>query len=175
MTLLRTNDMKKGEKKRTKVAFFGHFDSNNFGNESTLQAILYHLRCCQPDVEVACIGTGPEAIAASYQIEAIPISENLLAKSWLPRNPWLRLVRRIFIGIPSEPCRWVNGLMRLSRTDIVIIPGTGLLSDASGLLSWGPYNLFKWSLMAKMCGCRLFFVSVGAGPIYTTMGRWLIK
>ena len=65
--------------------------------------------------------------------------------------------------------------MRLRRTDMLIIPGTGLLTDAYGLLSWGPYNMFKWSLIAKVCRCKLLFVSVGAGPIYGTLGRCFVK
>jgi polysaccharide pyruvyl transferase WcaK-like protein len=163
------------EKKRTKIAFFGHFDSTNFGNESTLQAILHHLRCYQPDAEITCISTGPGALVASHQIEVIPISDNLLFKSWLPRNPLLRAVRRVFIGIPSEPFRWIYGLMKLRRTDVLIVPGTGLLSDAWGLTGWGPYSLFRWSLTAKICRCKLLFVSVGAGPVYGALGRWFVK
>ena len=65
--------------------------------------------------------------------------------------------------------------MRLRRTDMLIIPGTGLLTDAYGLLGWGPYNLLKWSLIAKVCRCKLLFVSIGAGPIYGTLGRWFVK
>jgi len=65
--------------------------------------------------------------------------------------------------------------MRLRRTDMLIIPGTGLLTDAYGLLSWGPYNMFKWSLIAKICRCKLLFVSVGAGPIYGALGRCFVK
>jgi polysaccharide pyruvyl transferase WcaK-like protein len=170
----RNGNMKVREKNRTKIAFFGHFDSTNFGNESTLQAILHHLRSYQPDAEVTCISTGPEATVATHAIEAIPISDALI-KSWRPRNPLLSLVRKVFIGIPSEPYRWINGLMRLRHTDVLIIPGTGLLTDAGGLAGWGPYNLFKWSLMAKSCSCKLLFVSVGAGPIYGALGRWFIK
>src|SRR5262249_8440430 len=86
-------------KKRRKIAFFGHFNKPNCGNESTLQAILHHLRHYQPDAAVICISTGPEAIIATHQIEAIPISENLLFKSWLPQNPLLRLLRKILVGI----------------------------------------------------------------------------
>jgi len=166
--------MKEREKKRKRIAFFGHFDSTNFGNESTLQAILYHLRCYQPDAEVTCISTGPEATVATHQIEAIPISERFI-KSWLPRNPLLRVARGVFIGIPSELYRWIKGLMRLRRTDMLIIPGTGLLTDAYGLLGWGPYNMLKWSLIAKVCRCKLLFVSVGAGPIYGALGRFFVK
>src|SRR5262245_34856909 len=99
-TLRKGRSMKVHEKKRMKIAFFGHFDTTNFVNESILQAILHHLRYYQPDAAVTCISTGPEATSATHQIEAIPISENLLFKFWLPRNPLLRLVRRVFIGIP---------------------------------------------------------------------------
>jgi len=166
--------MKEREKKRKRIAFFGHFNSTNFGNESTLQAILYHLRCYQPDAEVTCISTGPEATVATHQIEAIPISERFI-KSWLPRNPLLRVARGVFIGIPSELYRWITGLIRLWHTDMLIIPGTGLLTDAYGLLEWGPYNIFKWSLMAKVCRCKLLFISVGAGPIYGALGRFFVK
>src|SRR6516164_9181870 len=56
---------------RTQIAFFGHFDSTNFGNESTLQAILYHLRCFRPDAEITCISDGREAISRTRQIYAI--------------------------------------------------------------------------------------------------------
>ena len=79
------------------------------------------------------------------------------------------------IGLPSEAYRWIRCFTTLSRTDMLIIPGTGLLTDAYGLLSWGPYNLLKWSLIAKACRCKLLFVSIGAGPIYGTLGRYFIR
>ena len=75
----------KSERKQ-KIAIYGHFNSTNFGNESTLQAILYHLRCFQPDAEITCISTGPDATVAAHQIEAVPIVEKFLT-SWQPRNP----------------------------------------------------------------------------------------
>jgi polysaccharide pyruvyl transferase WcaK-like protein len=166
--------MKERESKRKKIAIFGHFDSTNFGNEVTLQAFLYHLRCFRPDAEVTCISTGPKATLAAHHIEAIPISESFV-KSWAPRNAVARILRKVCVGLPSELYRWVSGLMRLRRTDMLIIPGTGLLTDAYGLSNWGPYNLLKWSLIAKACRCRLLFVSVGAGPIYGTLGRCFVK
>jgi len=164
----------KREEKRKKIALFGHFDSTNFGNESTLQAILYHIRRLQPDAEVTCICTGPEATAATHHIEAIPIAEKFV-KSWVPRNRVTRLLRKILIGFPSEPFRWVRGIMSLRRTDMLIVPGTGLLTDAYGLLNWGPYSLLKWSLIAKLCRCKLLFLSIGAGPVYGTLGKYFIK
>jgi polysaccharide pyruvyl transferase WcaK-like protein len=165
---------KTAKKEHMTIALFGHFDATNLGNECTLEAALYHLRRCQPDAEVTCVSTGSEAIAPRHQIEAIPISERLF-KPWGSRSRLSRFVRHVVIGVPSELCRWITGFARLRHTDVVIVAGTGLLTDAYGLASWGPYNLFKWSLIAKICRCKLFFVSVGAGPIDSAVGRWLVK
>jgi polysaccharide pyruvyl transferase WcaK-like protein len=35
--------------------------------------------------------------------------------------------------------------------------------------------MFRWSVAAKLCRCKLFFVSVGAGPLYTRAGRFFVK
>src|SRR5690242_14719660 len=166
--------MKNCEKLPKRIAFFGHFGMGNFGNESTLRTILYHTRRFFPDAQLTCITTGPEDTTAIHNIEATPISETLL-KSWKPRNPLTQLIRTLSIGVTSEVCRWAKGIMVLWHTDMLIVPGTGLLTDAYGLLNWGPYNLFKWSLTAKLCRCELLFVSVGAGPIYGWFARWLVK
>jgi polysaccharide pyruvyl transferase WcaK-like protein len=166
--------MKQCQKESKKIAFLGQFNSSNFGNDSTLQAILHHLRRFQPDAKVSCISTDPEGTVATHRIEAIPFAESF-ANWWAPRNPLMRVLRKACVGLPSEAYRWVKGLIRLRRTDMLIIPGGGLLTDAYGLLGWGPYNLLKWSLIAKICGCKLLFVSVGAGPIYGTPGRWFVR
>ena len=55
------------------------------------------------------------------------------------------------------------------------MPGTGLLTDAWGVRSWGPYNSFKWSILAKLRGCKLLYVSVGAGPVHGTLARFFVK
>ncbi len=162
------------EKKGKKISFFGHFGLGNFGNESTLKAMLYHLRRLVPDAEVTCICTGPEGAAATHNITTVPISCVFL-RGWAPRHRITILLRRVFIGIPSEVYRWLKALRTLKGTDVLIVPGTGLLTDAYGLFSWGPYNMFKWSLVAKLCRCKLVFASVGAGPIYGILGRFLVR
>ena len=157
-----------------KICFFGHFGSPNFGNEITLQTFLHHVRHRLPEAKVACICTGPEALGATQKIETVPISRTF-AKPGRLRTRLARLLRRIFIGVPSELCRWLDAFKTLKGTDVLIIPGTGLLTDAYGLRGWGPYNLFKWSLIAKLRACELLFVSVGAGPLYSTLGRKFVK
>jgi polysaccharide pyruvyl transferase WcaK-like protein len=166
-------DVKKGHEIK-RICFFGHFGSPNFGNESTLLAILFHLRRLLPDAKVVCACTDPKTLVETREIETVPISREI-PKRWDPRGPLIASLRRMFIGLPSEFWRWLEALRTLRTVDMLIIPGTGLLTDAYGLREWGPYNLFKWSLIARMCGCKVLFVSVGAGPVYSALGKYFIK
>ena len=69
------------------------------------------------------------------------------------------------LGLIEEAREYVRAWRTLKGTDMFIIPGTGLLTDAFALAGWGPYGVFKWSLMAKLRRCRVIFLSVGAGPV----------
>lgn len=166
--------MSTGTPKLRRISLYGHFGAKNFGNESTLYAMLYHLRRRIPDAEIRCICTVPQTVAGDYQIAAAPMSA-VVFKFPSFRNPLARLARRLCIGVPNELYRWLDAFRMLRGTDIVIVPGTGLLTDAYGLGNWGPYGLFKWSLISKVRGCKLFFVSVGAGPNHSRLSRWLVK
>jgi polysaccharide pyruvyl transferase WcaK-like protein len=159
---------------RQKISLFGHFGAGNFGNESTLQAMLCHLRRMTPDAEISCICSAPEIVSADYKIAAVPI-RGITVKPWNLRNPVARLARKLFIGIPSELYRWLEGVITLRDADMLIVVGTGLLTDAFGVRGWGPYGTFKWSVIAKLCRCRLLFVSVGAGPLEHRTGRLFVK
>lgn len=159
---------------RTKIAFFGSFGRRNFGNEATLQAILANLRRLAPETEFTCLCTGPEGAAADYKIVTLPIRDYVV-RPWKTLNPVARWARKILVGVPSEIWRWVQGVKMLSGTAALIIPGTGLLTDAYTLFNWGPYDMLRWSVVAKLAGCKLLFVSVGAGPFYSRAGRFFVK
>jgi polysaccharide pyruvyl transferase WcaK-like protein len=158
-----------------RVAVFGPFGITNFGNESTLQALLHHLRRFDPEADVTCICIDPGEAEALHDVDAVPIAPSALVPSWTPRSRLPRFVRRITLGIVSEAHRWIRGFAQLRRTDVLVVPGTGLLTDMNGLLGFGPYSLFRWSLLARLCGCRVVFVSVGAGPLSTRTGRLLVR
>jgi polysaccharide pyruvyl transferase WcaK-like protein len=161
--------------RRRKISFFGHFGLNNFGNEATLLAVLQNLRRYVPDADVLCICTGPSSTSESHKISAVPIDNVHFKAKWFQAHGLSRLIRKIIIGLPSEGYRWIRAFRMLKDTEVLIVSGTGLLTDAFGQISWGPYALFRWSLVARMRGARLLFVSVGAGPLYTRSGRLLVK
>jgi len=167
--------LKRSKRKRNKISLFGHFGQINFGNESTLQAILYHLHRHIPDAETTCICTYPDVTTRTYNIDAVPMTGVFVKPLWLRGNPAARFLRKIIIGIPSELYRWLAAIRILKGMGMLIVPGTGLLTDVCGLSGWGPYTMFKWSLVAKLCRCKLLFVSVGAGPVYSALGKYFVK
>ena len=171
---LRNNTTQESKRRRHSVVLFGHFGAGNFGNEATLQAMLCRLRETDPDIEISCICPQPQLVAITYSIKALANREQIV-KPWNSSNPLSRMTRKVFIGIPSECYRWLKGFSALRRVDAFIVPGTGLLSDAYTCFGYGPYDMFRWSLTAKLCKCKLLFVSVGAGPLYSCFGRFFAK
>jgi polysaccharide pyruvyl transferase WcaK-like protein len=157
-----------------KVSFFGHFGSHNIGNESTLLAILSRLRSRFPESEFCCICTNPDAVVARDRIDAVPITSRA-ARIWDRDIPLARRVPMAFVGVGAELRQYTRAFRRLEGTDMLIVPGTGLVTDAFCLHHWGPYSQFKWALMAKLRRCRVLFVSIGAGPIDGALGRVLVK
>ena len=157
-----------------KVSFFGHFGSTNPGNESTLLAILSRLRTRLGDAEFHCICTEPRIAEERYGIAATAITTRE-ARLWDHDVSVLRRVPRMSVALVAELREYARAYRELTGTDVLIVPGTGLLTDAYGLAGWGPYSLFKWCLLARLRGCRVQFVSVGAGPIYGTAGRALVR
>ncbi len=157
---------------RSKICFFGIFGSGNLGNEATLCAILSNLRRIVPNAEIVCICSGPQETAAEYGISAFPIKEKPLPPL---KNPLLRALRRLFVGIPMEFYRWYRAISILKDAEMLVMTGTGMLGD----FGIGPtnlhYEIVKWSLAAKLCRCKLLFVSVGVGPIRHRVSRILVK
>jgi len=165
---------------RTRICFYGLFGQGNLGNEATLQAILHHTRRLFPHAELLCVCTDPRDASTRHDIAAVPISPRHLRKSGPAaasgsRGRLVRWLRRALIGVPREFSDWLLTFRRLIGKDVLVVPGTGFLTDASGSPFGWPYDIFKWSLVAKLCRCRLVYVGVGAGPVYRPLSRWFIR
>ena len=157
---------------RRKIALFGTFGTGNLGNECTLQAMLFNIRRRVPNAQVSCICRNPKETASTYGIRALAIREMPLRAT---NNRAWRLLRKICLGIPVELYRWFSIIKRLMGTHMLIMTGTGMLSD----YGIGPlglhYDILRWSVVAKLCQCKLLFVSVGAGPLRRPLARFFVK
>jgi polysaccharide pyruvyl transferase WcaK-like protein len=167
-----------GELKRTTISFFGNFGTQNLGNEYTLQAIIHNVRKYLPDAKVNCICTDPEDASTRHDVPASLISYRY-DKGYLSRarrdTPFIRFLRRFFVRLPLELLQWLKAFRTLKDTSMLVMTGTGMLGD----FGIGPfdlhYEILKWSVLAKLRGTKLLFVSVGAGPIAHPLSRRIVK
>lgn len=158
--------------KSQKVGLFGIFGAGNLGNECTLQAMLSNVRRYLPAAEIRCICSGPEATALEYGVSATEIRQIALRPI---SNRALRMLRRILVGVPVELYRWFKALVTLRDMDMLVMTGTGMLGDF-GIRPFDlHYDILRWSIAARVCRCKLLFVSVGVGPILHPLSRRFVK
>ena len=163
--------------KATTISFFGNFGTQNFGNEYTLQAILHNVRKYLPDAKVNCICTDPRDVSIRHGMPAFLMSSRY-ARARPARGPdhsIIRWLRRLLVRAPLELLEWFKAFRTLKGTTMLVMTGTGMLGD----FGIGPfdlhYEILKWSLLAKLRGSRVLFVSVGAGPISHPLSRRIVK
>lgn len=100
----------------------------------------------------------------------------------LRRVPALsRLARtfRSFLAMPGEALAEAAFLARsigaLRGVDCLVVGGGGQLSDDFGGTWAFPYLVLKWTVVARLAGCRVLFVSVGAGPLDAPLARRFVR
>ena len=115
----------------------------------------------------------------------VALSANLLqqAKDKLRKIPiiftLLKSIQRILHILPRcfrESLFLIQCYRSLKGVDLLLIAGSQQLIDYVGAGPWGhPYTLFKWLLIAKIAYTKVAFVSVGAGPVNSSLGKFFIK
>jgi polysaccharide pyruvyl transferase WcaK-like protein len=164
--------------KRQSITLFGNFGTQNLGNEYTLKAILHNVRKAFPNAALSCVCPGPQDASATHHIPAFQMSSRYAMPSRpgaLSKNPLVKLLRRVFVRLPLELVEWFKAFRILKGTGMLVMTGTGMLGD----FGIGPlelhYEILKWALLAKVRGCKLLFVSVGAGPLAHPVSRLIVK
>jgi polysaccharide pyruvyl transferase WcaK-like protein len=175
-----------------RIALYGNFGSGNLGNECTLRVVVEAIRERWPEAGLLCICTVPDDVQARHRLDAVRAL--IGAPAWAPGDgsqpqaPELgqirpasgatraisRALRLVFRRIPLEVVHWIKGFRLMLGVDMLIVPGTGIVSDyLCGPAGW-PYDIFKWSTLAALCRVKLVFLSIGVGPIRHPASRRLI-
>lgn len=165
---------------RPRIALFGIFGVRNLGNECTLDAMLHNVRQRLPEAGVYSICYEPEDTVRQHHLPAIPITPRPAKASAVGQASgttrlFARLLRIMFRRIPGEVLHWLAVARSLRGTDVVIMTGTGMLTDFSTNALGYPYDVFKWSLAAKLAGSKVRFVGIGVGPIHQALSRRFIQ
>jgi polysaccharide pyruvyl transferase WcaK-like protein len=156
-----------------KIAFFGIFGIHNLGNECTLQAILHNARQRLSGTDFCAISFDPADTFNRHTLPALPISYQDFTN--IRPGRLARVFRILFKRLPGELADWAKAIRALRGVNLVVMTGTGMLTDYSTTAFGFPYHVFRWALAARLAGCKVRFVGVGVGPIYERMSRQFIR
>jgi polysaccharide pyruvyl transferase WcaK-like protein len=151
----------------------GLFGTGNSGNNGSLEAMLRFLREVRPDAKITCICSAHRG-AADRVARALNVATTSLGIP-PPENGLLRTLDRLLLTLPRRIASLIHAVRRARKLDALIVPGTGILDDFGGSPFGMPLALLAWCLTVRLCGARIAFVSIGAGPIHNPISRWLMK
>ncbi len=78
-------------------------------------------------------------------------------------------------AILREPGFLFKSYRRLKGVELLLIAGSQQLNDVYGGV-WGfPYTLLKWTLLSKCTGTKIAILSVGAGPINSSISKFFFR
>jgi polysaccharide pyruvyl transferase WcaK-like protein len=180
-------------KKIKTVGLIGPFGTPNLGNEATLAAVIQNLSRLEPGINIIGFSNHTREAHYRHKIPIFPLSRQSSSEpgtpssvnakqpdkvDWKTRLQRYRAVYRLLKGIvsPALELAFLNNARRsLQGIDLLMVVGTGVVTDSWGGPRGFPYTLYKWSLMARLYKVKLAFVSVGAGPIQDFTSKRLLK
>jgi polysaccharide pyruvyl transferase WcaK-like protein len=109
----------------------------------------------------------PQALTVKARVKDLMRSQPVIG--WV-LTPALAL-RRWIERAGQEASFSFQAWRRLRDFELLVISGGGQLDD-----SWGgpwrhPFTLFRWTLLARLAGARVVFLSIGAGPLNARLSR----
>ena len=186
--------MSSGGASRT-VAVLGHYHGRNLGDDLVVETIMAAARSRIPDVKLVGISLAPWDTAERHRVRAVPIqpvaaprrnggssveaepSGSSPLRSQLRRVPGALPARRA-LASAGRLVREVPFAVRAHRllrgVDTVVVAGSGQLLDAREGPWHHPYAIFRWAMLSRLSGTRFVIPSIGAGPIYTRLGKLMI-
>jgi polysaccharide pyruvyl transferase WcaK-like protein len=185
------------------VALLTPYDGGNLGDAAIQDALIYNLRKAHPPVPLCGITLYPEKTSAVHHLPCYPLAALTIpfynasrkAKSSSPdvlgsarpktvrwrrvpvsaafsifRSPWKALQR-----IGHEIRHACQSYALLRHIDLLLIAGGGQLDEEWGG-PWGhPFALFKWTVLARLAGSSVAFLSVGACLTESRWTRFFLK
>lgn len=177
------------------IGVFGHYGNENLGDETIVAAVIQNARRHCPGAKIYCFSVNPEDSRRRHDVPSFPIARRAARAAGgagaglaggvaerVKRLPLLaaplRALRRAWwaLGaIAEEPAFIARALGAARKLDLLLVAGSGQITDGFGGAGNFPLTIFKWALLARAAGARLAFASVGAGPIRSPVSRLLLR
>jgi polysaccharide pyruvyl transferase WcaK-like protein len=187
------------------IGVLGHYGNANLGDEAIIHAVIEEIRRRWEHATLYAISNRPADTAWRHLVPAVSIhtGELLEAGEGAPhvprvsmspgtgrkagpvglwRLPALRMARRgaarivhAVAWIGAEALSAWRSFRQVRRFDLLLIAGSNQMLDNFGGAWEFPYINLKWSILARLAGCRVAWISVGAGPLDSPLGRRFVR
>jgi polysaccharide pyruvyl transferase WcaK-like protein len=176
-----------------KIGLLDHMGYGNLGDAASQDVAIANIKKRLPEAQLVGFSFVPADTTARHGIPCYPIrwwypsSANTEApaagrngakqglKSVLKRIPLLSGFAKSILECGRDAKFWVSSYKAVSGLDILVISGGGQLSDLWRGPWSHPYAIFRFCLLAKLAGKKLYFLNVGAGPLDHWLSKWFAK
>ncbi len=128
------------------------------------------------------VGELPWARAEQFDAVERATDASVSLKGFLKRLPVVAPIARLLVRTARataslfQEARFVyRSAAYLRRFDLLVVAGSNQFLDNFGGPLGFPYDLLKWSLLARITRTPLAFVSVGAGPLESRLSRFMVR
>lgn len=127
-------------------------------------------------------GAQPSNASTVGNSEKTPASETGGIKGVLKKIPFLfRFLKAmqaglgLLLGFLAEIGFLARSFKNLKGTDLLLIAGSGQLTDQSGGPWAYPYTFYKWTLLARILGTKIAFLSTGTSKLDSSLSRFFFR
>lgn len=169
------------------------------GDEAIIQALIAGIRRTVAPVNIIAFTMNPADTAERHGVTTHPIRPNAGPVEVATPTPaevrgpvrWRRELRRI------APVRWtviavravlqalkavvvecrfdLASYRRLRGADLVIVAGSAQVADFFGGPIGYPWALLRWTVLGRLVGANVAYVSNGCGPVNYRLSRWFLR
>lgn len=176
-----------------RIGLFNAMGYGNLGDAAIQDAIIANIRSRLPQVQLFAFSYVPVDTVERHGIPCFPITRSVQGQaptlsrddgrgslkstlnSGFKRVPGLTLVAKVGAVMVREGLFLARTYRTLLRVDILVFSGGGQLCELWG----GPwahlFNLFKFSVLARLAVTRLYFLDVGAERLEHRLSRFFAK
>ena len=176
-----------------RIAVVSNVGNLNLGDEAILRSTLQALRNRLPNASIRVYTISPAEAAERHGVDTAPlrsrVTERPAGQSHRAAHPLRTVARSIPVVAPilgaaarliraaaaaaREPGFIVRSWRGLRGADLLLVAGSNQLEDWFGGPRGYPYTLLLWTILARLVGAPVAFVSVGAGPLNSGLSRWM--
>jgi polysaccharide pyruvyl transferase WcaK-like protein len=179
--------------KALRIGLLDHMGYGNLGDAATQDVAIANIKKRMPNAQMVGFSFVPSDTTMRHGIPCHPIRSwyprparagNLAAasggaklnlKSELKSIPAVYNCAKYIVNFAREALFWVRSYGAVRRLDLLIISGGGQLSDLWRGPWSHPFAIFKFCLLTKAAGKKLYFLNVGAGPLDHRLSKLFAK